>query len=324
MEMNWHYLNNAFLSKKQKRNYKRLSTIAQNHVDALKANAAEAGIQALIDRTQPLLDDYQQSLQEKNLSKGSAKAYVYTFNELMDQMPEKLAFWDATIQTVFSIKSNEYKTIFAVKRSDIYKGNTDQIVAHINDFKAVTEKFTQLAAINIQIKDFVGALNETRDLKSGKKEKVELSSDTFDQKYDALAVMLYRNLGALIDLYGEDPEQIVRFFMLSLLRSSKKSIKENGDSGSILKIAAGGTATGDFVLKAGKTYLIDVKGDALQVYGGTTANEAPKQETITLTANEENEITSEELGFPANTLMIFKNTNFTASAEVEIFLLDEE
>jgi hypothetical protein len=324
MEMNWHYLNNVFLSSKRRRNYKKLSKLAENHLESLKANANEPGIQTLIDRTQPLFDDYEEALLEKNQSKGTASAYVYSLKELLDQMPEKLAAWDAIIQTVFPVKTFEYHEIFALNRSEIYKGNTTQVLQKIKNFRTTVEKYPQLSIIQTQVKDYVIALNDTMDTKGTKKESVELNSDVFDKKYDALAIILYRNLGALIDLYGAEPQQIVRFYMLSLLRTSKKQAKTS-NGGSMLTIAPNETVTADFVLLPGKTYLIDVSGDAvLQVYGGTVANQAPTATPTDMIPNSENEITSEELGYPANTLMIFKNTNSIFSATVEIFLLEEE
>jgi len=323
MEYNWHYLNNPFLPKGQKRNYKRLSILGENHVDSLKSNKTEPGIESLFNRSLPLLEDFQHSLQEKISSKSASKAYNFSFDELIDQMPEKLAFWDANIQTIFSVKSLEYNTIFASNRSAIYRGTSRQILDNIINFKNKITEYPQLASLTIPVKEYVESLIKNRDLKSDKKGKLDRNTDILDKKHDALGVMMYRNLGVLMDIYGEDPKQIERFFMLSMLRTHKK--KTNGDStGSVLNIAPNGTATADFKLLAGKTYLIDIKNNpGIQVYGGNTANQTPSSSPIDL-SNEDNEITSEELGYPSNTLMIFKNPNPSTTAEVEIFLLDED
>jgi hypothetical protein len=283
----------------------------------------EAGVEDLHNRTKPLLDDYQSALQDKMSSKSASKAYVYSFSELIDQMPSHLATWDVAIQNVFPAKSLEYNTIFSVNRSDIYKGTTRQILDNITNFKNKVEQYPALAAIVVPVKNYVLSLSGTRDIKSDKKETVELNSDIFDAKYDALGVMMYRNLGKLIDLYADDPSQIERYFPISMLRTHPKNAN-GSNSGSILNIAPGGTATADFMLQAGKTYLIDIKDSgSLQVYGGKLINQAPTSTPIELTA-EDNELTAEELGYPGNTLMIFKNPNLTIAAQVEIFLLDED
>ncbi len=327
MKRKWYFLINPFFLKSQRRNYKRLDKLSGKHLVALVNAQDNAEIKILYLRTKPLVEEYHSELVQKSTVKGEKSTLVLSFSELLNLLPDKMATWDIKIQNIFLSSTPEWKNIYIMKRSDIYKCSAEQILINIKSFLTRVKKYPDLTAIADEINSFVEQLQNTYDSKDDMYDGLDTTSVSLNKKYDAVCDILYRNLGSLINIFGESPDDIEHYYDLSLIQKNTKkktTTDESADGGSLLQIPAAGTATADFELMAGKTYLIEVIGGALQVYGGSTANEEPKQAPIELAADSETEITSAQLGYPANKLMIFKNKGLTSASKAEIFLLDEE
>lgn len=316
----WNFLNNPF-SKKEKRNYKLLLSLATNHVDALNANQNVPEISQLISRTKPLLDAYNAEMQEKMTSKSISSGYVVSFYQLLGQLPAKLSRWDIEIQNQYPENTLEYRTIFGSKRSEIYRGTAEQVLNKLQSFRQKVEDTAGLDVIANNIKTFITQLEDARNAKGQKLEIYDQKQDTLAEKYDKLGIMLYRNLGKLIDIYAHNTDEIERYFNLSLLRKSRTN-HNSKQQGYKLTIPPSSSRVADISFSPDDSLLIANFGQSEVKYYSAPAIDAAKPANMhSVQPNEETEVTALQLGAPANKFLIFVNENNSENAEVEIILL---
>jgi len=319
MKRKWYYLKNPFV-RTGLRNYKLLLSLATNHVDALTANQNVPEISQLLTRTKPLLDSFNSEMQAKLSSKSVSKGYVYNFKDLLEQMPAKLARWDIEIQNIYPKNTLEYRTIFGSKRSEVYKGTSEQKLNKLLSLQQKVESTSGLDNIAIDIKSFAVLLNDSRSIKGQKLEIYDQKQDALAIEYDKLSIMLYRNLGRLIDKYANNTDEIERYFNLYLIRT--KNNNHNIDQqGYTLTIPPNSTKIADISFSPDDTLNIsNISNTTIYYYSAISIDSAKPSTLQQILPNDETEVTAILLGAPTNKFLIFVNQSTTETAEVEIIL----
>ena len=234
MKRKWIYLMN-FMDPKGPHNYTRALKIVTHHNDALRNQRSNEDIGIIFDRTDPLVAAYTAEMKNKLFSKCVSTGQVETFDNLKAQLPLTLAKWDGRIQSFFEVDTITYKNLFVVHRSELYIGPIEVVITKLETFHALVAQQTVLAVIAADILVFINKLKAARDLKGEKSGDIDAKSIELDVAYDAVTLMIYRNLGRLIDLYGDDSERIAQFFDLALIRYHSS---ESPNAGLIIEIFA--------------------------------------------------------------------------------------
>ena len=314
MKRKWFYLMN-FMNPKGPRNYTRVQLIITHHNDALRNQRADADIGFIFDRTDPLVTNFLTEMTHKSLSKGVSSGQVDTFDALKGQLPVELAKWDGRIQGIFPIDTLTYKNLFVV-RSKIYQGPIEVVITKLDTFKGLVALQTELASIAADITAFINKLKAARDIKGEKTEDIGAKSIELDVAYDAVVSMVYRNLGRLIDLYGEDSDRIEQFFDLVLIRRHSKVSSTKGQNIKIPKLSRQAWAP-VFTAEDIITILNKTKG-SVYYFLAATADEAEPEKLTELYPNEMTDFTGSVMLAGNKKFVVFVNKHNSLKVKVEV------
>jgi len=199
----WHFLQNQFLN--VTKDSRKLAVIITNdHNSKLEAESSNPDIGPLYTRFNPLKTTlstkYAGHIAKKGIYKGGTALVEQKLSELSST---KIEDWDIQIQAIHKRDTPDYITILPNYREPFQIGGIDQ----------------RLAAVKTDVDAFLADLEGSRNTQQQKEEQVGLASDEADDAVRAAMVMMYRNLGVLMDLFGEEPTDIERFFEIELLQS---------------------------------------------------------------------------------------------------------
>lgn len=229
MRIKWRYANNPYWRLLSCKPRKGLS-LASEHLASLEAEKADADIARILPRTQQAVGAYSESYALISAGKGTHIGETSRFKNLLDTLPEKFRRIDLKIQLEYLEKTPDYIALFPHGKSAIYYGTYEQI---INEVKALSDRlgsYTNLAGAKA---DVDAIYTELLTIRSGQQQAGQTTAtayDIFELKAQELAVVMFANLGALIEKFAATPENIERFFNLNLLRTSGAA--KNGNTGS--------------------------------------------------------------------------------------------
>ena len=215
----WHYCQNQFLNV-TKNNRKKAIIIANDHDSKLTAESADPDILALSTRFNPLKvilsTKYAGHIAKKGLYKGGT---ALVEQKLLDLSSTKIEDWDIQIQAVHKRDTPDYIAILPNYRIPFQSGGIDQ---RIEEVRALSERlagYPALAAVKTDVDAFLTEMEDSRDTQQQKEEQVDLASDESDDAVRAVMIMMYKDLGSLMDKFGDEPTDVERFFEVSLLQS---------------------------------------------------------------------------------------------------------
>jgi len=259
-------------------------------------------------------------MQAKLSSKSVSKGYVSNFNDILEQLPAKLSRWDIEIQNIYPKNTLEYRTIFGTKRSEIYRGTTERVINNLRSLQQKVENTQGLDTIAIDIKNFAVLLDDLRSIKGQKLEDYDQKQDVLAEEYDKLSIMLYRNLGRLIDIYANNTDEIERYFNLYLIRT-KNNNNDNDQQGYILTIPPNTTKVADISFSPDDTLLISNNSNTtVYYYSAISIDNAKPANLQVIQPSEEIEVSALQLGAPTHKFLIFVNESTSENAEIEIIL----
>lgn len=312
----WLYLYNPFLSEKISDIV--LYQIADYLLNILENEQADPEIKEWLTKLQPFLLKFKESFHLYHAVKGISIGETQRFNDLMDMIPDKLHEWIHDIEGVIKYDSVEFKGLFSKGKSVFYEGSIDSRLNKIKELGINLALYPALLEVAEKVNLFYNDLTLSKTKKVNKFDDINQGSYKTKTYHKDLAEILYYILGRAIAKFYKTPDEIERFFKSNLIRS--KSVNNNKTNAYLLEISANSSAVADFILKAGKTYLIRNTGSTSLFFGGITSiNDVPDQATLSeLIAGSEIQITSQSLGFPQKNLIYFLNKDTSEDGEVEI------
>jgi hypothetical protein len=110
--------------------------------------------------------------------------------------------------------------IFPRNRAPFQTSSYEEKVQAVRTLKEVLASYPLLADLMTDVSTKYDLLLNARNAQKQQMGLTAGYADLLEKQRQELCVMLYRNLGALMDRFGERPTDIERFFNLRLLRSS--------------------------------------------------------------------------------------------------------
>jgi hypothetical protein len=221
-DADWHYLENQF-DNATKKSRKRMKSIGQQHKDSL--SEAPATIKAaLIARITPPFDAFLAKYNVWVNLKANRKGAVLVFEGLLEHLSAvDIEDIETEFKGVYKRDTPQHTTAFAGGRAPYQEGSDDD---RVDALVALQGRIQELADENPALDgtvDLVATavtnLQAARTAANGFETKVELARTQIEPLRKALAVALYKNLGALMGELGPD-EQIAAYFDLELLRET--------------------------------------------------------------------------------------------------------
>lgn len=223
----WQYTQNQILNALEN-SYKATNIFAKDHVSSLANFKTDSDIIFLYDRTALVYDTFQvkYTLWKKAVSfyKG-ATSIVDSL--LLDYRTVLVPRWDIKIQNEYMASTPEYLTLIPNGRTGMYAGGKDSQIQTIRTLAESLLEYSNLATLQKEVNNCYVKVEEERDKQQQREQSVQDAADELRKAQTAICVMMYRNLGRLMDKYAEEPLFITKFFQLNLIRNVASNNKTN-------------------------------------------------------------------------------------------------
>lgn len=319
-EVKWHFLENQFDNATDE-SFKLMNIMNEDHLSRLKASAGEPTIDDLVARTIPVHDGYSNSytawITERAFYKGATNTQKQLIAELSAQ---KIKEWDIQIQNEYLEGTAEYVAILPNQRVPFQSGGID---ARIAEVKALGERLDSYPALSTTMDDvnqFYDALSAARDAQQQREGAVETKSDLLETARLAIAWMMYRNLGVLIDHFGEDVEQIRNYWEIGLFRDTGQG-EEEPEEPIIGTIAGGATVNILSEIPEGASFILTNSGSTTLNFCTTNDVGGVCTAGAQLLAGEETTVLPEDIGPPGSGFLNVTNESPTEEGSFQVIIV---
>lgn len=223
----WQYIQNQFLNALEN-SYKSTNIFAKDHVSSLANFKTDTDIIALFNRTEPVYDAFQvkYTLWKKAVSFYKGTTSVVD-NLLLNYRVTLVPRWDIKIQSEYMASTPEYLTLIPNGRTSMYTGGKDTQIQTIRTLSESLLEYSNLATLQTEVNDYYVKIEKARDTQQQQEQTVQDAADELRKAQTAVCVMMYRNLGRLMDKYAEDTLFITKFYQLNLIRNVASDSKTN-------------------------------------------------------------------------------------------------
>lgn len=220
----WKFLSNPFLRTTRGSNKKAL-LLGDDHLAKLIGNQLNPVIAALLAIFNPVWQSFKAADLNLRIALGDYKGETRTVEELFEQLyKEQLPDWEAAIHVHFRKGRPEEIALFPQGRKPFQNGT---YVSRIQEIEALGTKCALIAVLqplSIIILAFHIQIESARELQQSTGEAQVAALRTLRETARVtLCHSMFGNLGALINQYQTNPEQVANYFDISLLRSKKKA-----------------------------------------------------------------------------------------------------
>ena len=287
----WIYLQNPFLTATNE-NYVRARAISIFHDTALQANmAGSAVLQDLyVNRYHPVhlafMAAYEGWQQQGNIRQGKTLSLT---QQLALLSGNRINSWDNAIQAVYDKSTPEYKALLPDHRYPFQAGAQEDRVSAVHTLAATLGNYPSLAAVATQVSTFAAGLDTAFADQKTHKSQTTTASDNVEAARIAMCTAQYHNLGALIQLFSNNPAGMEPFFDLAHIRDHEQAVFTGNHlaAGTAHTVVQHTFASSDEVLlgntgKVSLQYYLAATADALPA--GTTVMVAPGS-TVTVSAD---------------------------------------
>lgn len=220
--LDWQYLQNQFANALDS-SYADTNIFATDHLSKLKNLAGDAEIDRLIQRTEPIYNDFRDKYTVWQQSTAFWKGATNKTDNLIDDLLKtKVPRWDILVQVDYPEGSEEYITLFPNGRMSFREGAKDAKIQAVYTFMQMLANYPTLSAVYTDVQSVYNALSQARDKQQQKEQNVRDSATQLREAQSKVFNVLYRNLGALMDKYADSVENILNFYSVDMIRTTSK------------------------------------------------------------------------------------------------------
>lgn len=220
----WIFTSNTFEVNTRGSN-KNMLSISTDTEAKLQAEISDADINVIYTDYFPVYEAYRQIYINYDVAAGNREGETLNFENLITtELQQKIRKWEGFVRSVYDEDSPEERSIFPNKRAPFLGGTYDDRISAVG---SLAKRLTADTNASIQgyaptVQSFYNLLFSARDTQQNKEGLLGMLSDTREQQRILLANELYAVLGGLMRKFKSDPQQITRFFDLSLLRETEE------------------------------------------------------------------------------------------------------
>ncbi|MBI2722054.1 MAG: hypothetical protein HYX39_07760 [Bacteroidetes bacterium] len=222
MQKPWIYTNNTFEVNTQGSHKKMLALSADTEAK-LKAGPNDPAINALYQAYFPVYDTYRQIYINYDVAAGNYEGQTLNVESILkENMPKEIRKWEGYVRNIYPEDSPEEHSIFPNKRSPfLHSTYEDRISAVASLAKRLSlDNNPAIQAYAASVQSFYNLLISAREIQQNNEGLLGHLSDIREQQRVLLADELYGVLGGLMQKFKAEPDQITRFFDLSLIRET--------------------------------------------------------------------------------------------------------
>jgi len=226
----WSFLQNQF-DNSTKESYVLMLILGSDHLSKLKVQNSDPEIDALYQRTDPLTNHFQRAYTIWKNAIGTRKGATLKVDQMLNELSGlRIKQWDISVQGHYLEGTPDYMAILPNRRGPFQSGGIDERIIAVNGLADRLLNYPALAATQAAVDAFLNQLKAARDDQQGKEQLIAQGSDDLEQARLKLAVMMYGNLGVLMDKYRETPDYINNYWEVSLMQARRPSVREfDGD-----------------------------------------------------------------------------------------------
>lgn len=198
-----------------------MNVLIVDHNSKVKAVTTEPRIVAIQLRTATGRNNFVTGYSLYKTEEGVYRGLTLAVEQKLAQLSStKISDWNIAVQVHFKEGTPTYRSIFPRGLSGIYQQTIDGTVVELRALGQRMEPFATLDATRTEVETFADELETLRDTQQQQEGIFEGSADALETLRLAAGNIMYANTGILMDVYFENPEEIERFFELSLIRDT--------------------------------------------------------------------------------------------------------
>lgn len=113
----------------------------------------------------------------------------------------------------------EYLTLVPSGRTGMYLGGKDSQIQAVRTLSESLLEYPDLASLQEEVANFYANIEKARDIQQQREQAVQGAADDLRKVQADVCLMMYRNLGRLMDKYAQEPQSILNFYQLDLVRN---------------------------------------------------------------------------------------------------------
>ncbi len=218
-QRSWLYASNTFLANTNNSHTKMLTLSTDTHAK-LKAEESNPVIASIISVYEPVFLAYRSIYEQYDYRVGDYRGATDGFEELLEQLPQKLREWESPIRAVYIEDSPQEVAIFPNKRTPFISGTYENRLSALGTLSQKTTADPALAGVAALITSFYNTALAARLAQQTDEGSVGEIADLRDNQRVLLANELMGVLGQLMFLHRHNLSQVERYFDMSLLRDT--------------------------------------------------------------------------------------------------------
>jgi len=217
---NWIFSTNTFLSNTNGTYRKALRLFTDTHAKLFE-EVADADIAVMHAELDPVFQSFVTTYNSWGAVKGTYHGKTVGLEEILIQnMPREVRKWEGAVRAVFVEDSPTEVEIFPNKRNPFLSGTYEDRISAVGALASKLLDYPALAATQLVVQSFYNQLEATRLLQQQKEGAVKALSVILENQRIIVCQVMFGILGLLIHKYKTDPNDLIRFFDLELLRST--------------------------------------------------------------------------------------------------------
>ena len=213
-----------------------MNVLANDHLAKLTAESADPDVLALMNRYEPVFDDFITKYDAWMLSTYIYKTGTALLYNMLDQLGDaKIKQWEAGVRVHYLENTPEYQTFFHAGRAPFQTGAIDDRIRAVSTFAQSLVGYPVLDSVRIDANTFYLNLNNARMAQQQKEQVADGNSQKVEQARIILGEMMYKNLGVLMDKYGDNPQYVNTFWEFELIM---RTTRPSDDDDNVLLLIA--------------------------------------------------------------------------------------
>jgi hypothetical protein len=290
--------------------------ISTYHLNALAAEKDDPFILTLYTPYLAKHNALKAAIDARDVKGGQQQGKTVTLYQLLRTLSNtKIARWQATVAAKYDKSSEEYKTLFPTAGKPFQQGGQLEKVVAVEVLSEALTGFTTLADLKTEVDAFKTQLRNAFDTQKQHIGSTKEMSDDLEPLRESVGEAQYADLGLLMAHYASAPENILRYFDLSVLdKTGQTTFTGQLKPAEIFTIAKRTFAAGDEIN-------INNTGNAtLRIYLAKKRGDVPTTQGVTVAPGEQT-VTVASLGNLADKYLIIQNTDTLLEGSFEMEIL---
>ncbi len=220
MKRNWLFINNTFETQTRFSNVKALRLFRDFWSKLSAHTALDPYIAAIFADFDVAYKEYDRLHTRKDAAAGIYKGRTLNFGNEIGRLPELLRVWEGQIHYHFPEGSIEDTELFPRRRTPFLTGSYDDRVNAVRTLAINLGNYPVLNTLQAQVQTYYDTLMLARDMQQQKEGLNDQLSTLLEEQRIITATEMWGGYARLLYYYRYNPERVLDFIDIELLRTS--------------------------------------------------------------------------------------------------------